>query len=70
MPRKKKAQTAEENPYRHHHEPLDYLEEAEKSLEMHCPDCARAQRHVHLVETEGRVWECPECRLLLRARRG
>jgi hypothetical protein len=64
-----KNPAADGDAYRHHREPLDYFEEEEKSFEMHCPECAKAQKHMHLVETEGRSWECPECRLLLEIRR-
>ena len=37
----------------------DHYEEAEKDLM--CPECAKHKKHVKLVETEGKVFECPIC---------
>jgi len=67
--RDKKNPAVDEDAFRHHLDPLDYFEEEEKSLAIHCPECARAQRHSHLVETEGKVMECPECHYLHSVRR-
>ncbi len=69
MAKRKQKPAADKDAFRHHVDPLDYIEEEEKSFEMHCPECAKAQKHKHLVETDGRVWECPECHLLLEIRR-
>jgi len=69
MRRPKKNPVVDEDPFRHHLDPTDYPEEEEKAFEMHCPECAKAQKHKHLVETDGRAWECPECHLLLEIRR-
>ncbi len=30
-------------------------------IDKECPECARHRRHVKLVETDGKVLECPEC---------
>ena len=51
---------------RHHHESMDYFREVEKEGMIDCPECAKAQRHVMLVETEGEIAECPECHYTLR----
>jgi hypothetical protein len=69
MKKQKKNPVVEDDAYRHHFDPLDYPKEEERSLEMHCPNCAKAQKHRHLVETKGKIWECPECHLLLELRR-
>jgi hypothetical protein len=44
---------------------LDYFKTKNKDKE--CPQCAKAQKHVRLVETEGQV-ECPECKYFERVR--
>ncbi len=67
--RRKKNPVADDDIERRHVEALDYFEEKEKSLEVHCPECAKAQRHVHLVETEGENIECPECHYSREIRR-
>ncbi len=74
--KKKKSAPAEEDPLivkedpdRHHVEALDYLEEEKEEETVRCPECAREQRHVVLVKTEGEQLECPECHYLQRARR-
>ncbi|MGQ9587410.1 MAG: hypothetical protein ACUVT7_03395 [Thermoplasmata archaeon] len=38
---------------------LDNLRKAKK--DVMCPECEKHQKHVKLVENEGRVLECPEC---------
>jgi uncharacterized protein (UPF0212 family) len=38
---------------------LDYLEKAEE--DKMCPECAKHKKHVKLVESEGKVVECPVC---------
>jgi hypothetical protein len=48
---------------------LDYFKEKEKGEFVHCPECAKAQRHVRLVKTEGEEMECPECHYLHEVRR-
>ena len=67
--REKKNPVVDNDAFRHHVDPLDYFEEEEKSLAIHCPECAKAQRHQHLVENEGKVLECPECHYLHLVRR-
>jgi len=54
---------------RHHVDSLDYFKEKEKGEFVHCPECAKAQRHVRLVKTEGEEMECPECHYLHEVRR-
>ena len=46
---------------------LDYFKKRE--TDIHCPECERLQKHVHLVENEGRQMECPECHYLHLVRR-
>jgi hypothetical protein len=67
--RRKKNPPVEDDVERHHVEALDYFEEEGKSLEINCPDCAKAQKHVHLVQTEGEEMECPECHYIREIRR-
>lgn len=38
---------------------IDYLRKGE--IDKECPECAKHRKHVKLVETEGQVYECPEC---------
>jgi len=67
--RRRKNPAVDNDPERHHVDALDYFEEDRKSLEIHCPECAKAQKHVRLVETEGENMECPECHYLHEIRR-
>ena len=67
--RRKKNPAADEDIERHHVEALDYFEEKEMSLDIHCPECAKAQRHIRLVQTEGENMECPECHYVRDVRR-
>jgi len=30
-------------------------------IDKECPECAKQQKHVKLVESDGRFYECPEC---------
>ena len=46
----------------HYHSALDYYSDKDKDL--NCPECAKARKHVKLVENEGKVMECPECHYL------
>lgn len=32
-----------------------------QSVDKECPECAKHRRHVKLVESDGKVLECPEC---------
>lgn len=34
-----------------------------------CPECEKHQRHVKLVQSEGRTLECPECHYIPLSRR-
>ena len=38
---------------------IDDLRKSNKDKE--CPECAKHRRHVKLVESDGKVYECPEC---------
>ena len=62
---KKKAK-AETDQDRHYADSLDYFDELEKEGKLDCPECAKAQKHVMLVQTEGEIAECPECHYTLR----
>ena len=64
--RKRKTPKAETDPDRHYAESLDYFDEIEKEERVDCPECAKAQRHVMLVRTEGETVECPECHYSIR----
>jgi rubredoxin len=64
---RKKSFAVDDDADRHHVDSLDYFEEKESHL--HCPECAKAQKHVRLVETEGEALECPECHYLQETRR-
>ena len=65
--RKKDFAVDDDDADRHHVDSLDYFEE--KESHVHCPECAKAQKHVLLVETEGENMECPECHYLHEIRR-
>jgi rubredoxin len=65
--RKKNFAVDDNDADRHHVDSLDYFEEKESHI--HCPECAKAQKHVRLVETEGEDLECPECHYLHEIRR-
>ncbi len=67
--RRKKNPVVDEDVERHHTEALDYFEESEKENFIHCPECGKENKHVHMVETEGESLECPECHYLMEARR-
>ena len=67
--RRKKNPVVDDDAERHHVDALDYFEEKEKSLDIRCPECAKAQRHVRLVKTEGENLECPECHYMHETRR-
>lgn len=67
--RKNKNPEIDENVDRHHGDALDYFEESQKGEFAHCPECAKAQKHVRLVKTEGEELECPECHFLIELRR-
>jgi len=45
----------------------DYFRKAEKDLM--CPECEKHKKHVKLVESEGKGYECPECHYAHIARR-
>lgn len=34
-----------------------------------CPECEKHQKHVKLVEVDGKTMECPECHYIRLARR-
>jgi len=67
--RRKKNPVVDEDVDRHHVDALDYFEEREKEKTIHCPECAKAQKHVLLVRTEGEGLECPECHYIHEIRR-
>lgn len=68
--RKDKREPAKDDDIeRHHVDSLDYFEEVEKGEALHCPECAKAQRHVRMVKSEGKGYECPECRYTTEVRR-
>jgi hypothetical protein len=67
--RRKKNPAVDDDAERHHVEAPDYFEEEKKSFAIHCPECAKVQKHVHLVETEGEEMECPECHYVHEMRR-
>ena len=46
---------------------LDHREHVEK--DVNCPECEKHRKHVKLVETQGKVLECPECHYIHLARR-
>jgi rubredoxin len=64
---RKKNPKVDNDPERHHTDSLDYFEETD--ITIHCPECLKEQKHVHLVETEGENLECPECHYLRQVRR-
>lgn len=66
--RKKKVPAADDDEERHHVDALDYFEEKDRDF-VHCPECAKERKHVHLMETEGENMECPECHFLREMRR-
>jgi Zn ribbon nucleic-acid-binding protein len=32
-----------------------------RNKDIMCPECEKAQKHVRMVETDGKTVECPEC---------
>lgn len=46
---------------------FDYFRKRE--TDKMCPECEKHQKHVKMVETEGKQMECPECHYLHVARR-
>ena len=64
-----KKKNVDKDADRHYGESLDYFRESEKEGEANCPECAKAQKHVRMVRTEGEEIECPECHYLLRRAR-
>jgi|GEM_PF-1973102 len=64
--RRRKNAASDEDVAKHHAESLDYFEARDA---IRCPECAKAQKHVLLVETEGEELECPECHYLHEVRR-
>lgn len=67
--RRKKNTVVDDDVGRHHDDALDYFKEKEREQGIHCPQCAKEQKHVQLVETEGEELECPECHYLHQVRR-
>lgn len=35
-----------------------------RGIDKECPECAKHRKHVKLVETDGKVLECPECHFM------
>ena len=46
---------------------LDYSEKVGE--DKMCPECKKHKKHVKLVETKGKIYECPECHYIHLARR-
>lgn len=46
---------------------MDYSEKVGK--DKMCPECEKHRKHVKLVETDGKTYECPECHYIHLARR-
>ena len=46
---------------------LDHSEKVGK--DKMCPECEKHRKHVKLVETDGKTYECPECHYIHLARR-
>ncbi len=69
LPIRKKGAKAESDPDRKYGDALDYFEEVEEERRIDCPECAKAQRHVQLLKSEGETLECPECHYMRNARR-
>ena len=38
-----------------------FLELFRRKKDVMCPECEKAQKHVKLVEANGKMMECPEC---------
>lgn len=45
----------------------DYFKKTETDLK--CPECEKHRKHVKLVETDGKTYECPECHYVHFVRR-
>ncbi len=45
---------------------IDDIRKSKKDKE--CPECAKAQKHVKLLRTDGKDMECPECHYILARR--
>lgn len=67
--KRKKNPAVDRDVGRHHVDALDYFKEVEQEGFVHCPECAKAQKHVRLVKSEGEELECPECHYLQEIRR-
>ena len=46
---------------------LDYSDKVDKDLK--CPECEKHKKHVKLLETDGKIFECPECHYIHLKRR-
>ena len=46
---------------------LDYSDKVDKDLK--CPECEKHKKHVKLLETDGKIYECPECHYIHLKRR-
>jgi hypothetical protein len=38
-----------------------FLEFFKRKKDVMCPECEKVQKHVKLVEVDGKTMECPEC---------
>lgn len=45
------------------------LDNLRKKKDVHCPECEKEQKHVKMMESDGKTMECPECHFLMRVRR-
>lgn len=48
---------------------MGLLDNLRKKKDVMCPECEKEQRHVRLVETNGKSMECPECHYMEKIRR-
>lgn len=45
------------------------LDHDDQEKDEMCPQCAKQQEHVKMVETKGKVMECPKCHYFHLTRR-
>jgi len=48
---------------------MGIFDNLKKKKDIMCPECEKEQRHVKLVESDGKSMECPECHYMEKIRR-
>ncbi len=48
---------------------MGLLDNLTRKKDKMCPECEKEQKHVKLLETNGKTMECPECHYIEKIRR-